>query len=166
MVDVFGATKSCYSLQTRFGALAALHGFDCDTSFGQMVTTKTREEFQPEFLHSVSDESLRLSRDAFRATLETTPALLLPELPPEDHEGLGHEPDFIATLGGQRSELVRSLLPFIAMPGDEPSKFTWRLSATRERSSFRVRGGAPFRDAKAIGWLQRNSGRSGEGRVS
>ena len=41
----------------------------------------------------------------------------------------GHEPDFIATLGGQRNELVRSSLLFIAIPGGEPSKFTWRLSA-------------------------------------
>ena len=34
-----------------------------------------------------------------------------------------HEPGLIATLDGQRSELVRSLLPFIATPDDEPKPF-------------------------------------------
>ena len=39
---------------------------------------------------------------ASRATSEAAPTLLfLPELPPEDDEDLGHEPDFIAALDGQ-----------------------------------------------------------------
>ena len=51
-----------------------------------------------------------------RELLQTTPALLfLPHMQPKDDEGLEHEPGFIATLGGQRDELVRSLIPFIAV---------------------------------------------------
>ena len=38
-------------------------------------------------------------------------------------EGLEHKPDFLATLDGQRSKLGRSLLPFIATPGDEHTPF-------------------------------------------
>ena len=47
----------------------------------------------------------------------------LSELLPNDDEGLDHEPSFIATLDGQRSELGRFLLPFIATPGDEHTPF-------------------------------------------
>ena len=54
----------------------------------------------------------------------TMPELLfLLEFPPEEDK-LKHEPDFIATLGEQRRELVRSLLPFIAILGDKPSAVT------------------------------------------
>ena len=35
-----------YSLQTRFGALSALHGFDRDASFGAEVTTKSEWSFR------------------------------------------------------------------------------------------------------------------------
>ena len=54
--------------------------------------------------------------------------------------------DFIATLGGQRSELLRSLLRFIATPGGEPEPFR----DCGGQSSFRVCGEASFRDAGAV----------------
>ena len=44
--------------------------------------------------------------ESSRATSETAPTLLyLPELHPKDDENLEHEPDFFATLDGQRSIL-------------------------------------------------------------
>ena len=60
-------------------------------------------------LHSVV-VSCRLFSVASHATSEAAATLLfLPELPPKDDEKLEHEPDFLATLDGQRSELVCSL---------------------------------------------------------
>ena len=77
-----------------------------------------------------------------------------------DGEGLEHGPGFIATLDGQRSELGRSLLPFIATPGGEHEPFRDAMAVTVPRLRRCHQMGA------AIGWLQRNSGHSSEGRGS
>ena len=68
-----------------------------------------------------------------------------------EDRGLGHEPHFIATLGGQRDELVRVLLPFIAILGDELFKFTWRPSETAGCSprSTLLRCGSSYRSVFA-----------------
>ena len=79
---------------------------------------------------------------------------------------LAHAPDFIAKLGGQRRELVRSLSTFIAVPGGEPSKFTWRPFALRVQSPFRDCGGITRRRQQKGPRLQRNSSRCEEGRIS
>ena len=49
--------------------------------------------------------------------------VLLANIASEDNKGLEREPDIIAALDGQRSELVRSLVPFIFTPGGEPEPF-------------------------------------------
>ena len=52
---------------------------------------------------------------ALRATSEAAPTLFfLSELPPLNHEELGHKPDFIAALDGEQHEFVCSLGSFIA----------------------------------------------------
>ena len=110
---------------------------------GFFQTALVQEKHLPA-LHSVVG-------NAFRATSESTPELLfVQKLPPDADEALGHEPDFIATLGGQRVELVHSLLPFITIPDDEPSKYTWRPTALRVQFPFRVCDRAPFREAEAV----------------
>ena len=76
-----------------------------------------------------------------RATSETAPTLLLfPEWPPEDDEVQAHEPDFIATLDGQRNELVCSLGPFIAYLAMSLPKML-RPSALRRSAPLRDCGG-------------------------
>ena len=54
--------------------------------------------------------------------------LFLPEMPLEDDEGLGLEPDFIPTLDGQGKKRVCSLGSFIAYLPKMSRPSTWRRS--------------------------------------
>ena len=90
-----------------------------------------------------------------RSTCQLCTLLLSPfrAIVSEGSEGLEREPDIIATLDRQRSELVRSSGPFIAKLGNEPEPFrecggsprsaAGRPSAMRGLLSFRVCGGNP-----------------------
>ena len=124
-----------YSLQTRIGALVALHGFDRDTSSGAEFTTKNERSFTPVCQHSGND-----------------PNFALRELSPFPTESLwwaGFEKNAFPRCGG----------------GPRPPFAAGRPSAMRTQSPFRECGGNHQMEA-AIGWLQKNSGRSQEGRES
>ena len=85
----------------------------------------------------------------------TTPALLfLPQLHLEGDEGREHEPGFIATLGGQPDKLVRSLLPFIAAPDDEPKLFPRCGGSHRSEAAVSPDGGRNWMAAEELGPLE------------
>ena len=108
-------------------------------------------------LHSVF-ESCRLFSVASRVTSDATPTLLfLPKLPPEDHEALGQQPDFIAGLDGQQDEPVFGFIAFLAM--SLPKKL--RPSAWWRPTPFRDCGGysSPSEEGR-VSWPGRRGTRA------
>ena len=124
MVGVLAATKSV--------ALSG-HGFEHDTSFGAVVTTGRRDEFQPRFPRSVSN-----------------PCFAVQELSPLLTTNASVAPSGDRLVVTWRSSAIAGAVLFPRLRrGDRPPC----------GGSYRSASAAVTQMGAAIGWLQRNSGR-------